>query len=60
MDKNYKVVFTEKGKVELVEWEMPKVGDKDIHRPPHRPPCRAGRPAQARPALRYDPLRLPR
>lgn len=30
MDKNYKVVFTEKGKVELMEWEMPKVGDKDI------------------------------
>ena len=28
--KNYKVIFPAKNKVELVEWEMPEVGDNDI------------------------------
>ena len=30
MDKNYKVVFTAPKQVELVEWDMPDVGDDDI------------------------------
>ena len=30
MDKNYKVIFTAPKQVELVEWEMPQVGDNDI------------------------------
>lgn len=30
MEKNYKVIFPEKSKVQLVEWEMPTVGDGDI------------------------------
>ena len=30
MDKNYKVVFTAPKQVELVEWDMPNVGDDDI------------------------------
>lgn len=30
MDKNYKVIFSAPSKAELVEWEMPQVGDDDI------------------------------
>lgn len=30
MDKNYKVIFPEKSKVELVEWEMPAIDDDEI------------------------------
>lgn len=30
MDQNYKVIFTAPKKAELVEWEMPVVGDDDI------------------------------
>lgn len=30
MDKNYKVIFSEKGKVEFVEWPMPEVGDDEL------------------------------
>ncbi len=30
MQKNYKVIFPEQSKVELVEWEMPTVGPKDL------------------------------
>lgn len=30
MDKNYKVIFPKQNVVELVEWEMPEVGDKDM------------------------------
>lgn len=30
MDKNYKIIFPEKSRVELVEWEMPRIGDGDI------------------------------
>ena len=30
MDKNYKVYFSEKGKVAFAEWEMPEVGDDEL------------------------------